>query len=98
MPEEVRGVWVTDEPRYADRAFQLDADMVIFDTGESLAVHPLQAIDTTRSAEGTLLELRYRSEGLLYAFDLFYRTDTETTIRFKNQPEITWRRTDRPLY
>ncbi len=100
IPEPVRGVWVTDEGRYQGRGFQLDKDVVMFAIGRGkVTVHRLQAIDTTRTDDTTLFELRYRlGTGHVYAFDFYYHDGPDPVIRFKHQPEIEWRKTDRPLY
>lgn len=99
MPEEMRGYWATEDPRYEDRGFQLDEDFVIFYTGdETLRAERLQSVDTTSQGDDVLYELRYRSAGgQLYYFDFLYDRP-ESTIRFKNQQDIVWRKAGAPPY
>lgn len=100
IPQQLRGYWITDAPQYEDRGFQLDANGVVFYTGDgTFRAERLQSIDTTSQGGGVLYELRYRSaEGPLYYFDFLYRQQPEPTIRFKNQQSIVWKKTDAPPY
>ena len=100
VPEGMRGTWVTSDTRYADRAFRLEADRVVFYLGDgAVTSHTLVAIDTTVQEEGVLYALEYRSAaGHVYRFDLLYGLPPHGTIRFRNQRELIWRKTNTPPY
>lgn len=98
IPQELQGYWATDDTRYVNRAFRLDGERVVFFTGGgTFTVQRLVSIDTANQGDETLFELRYRSPNAdLYYFDFLFQDAPEPTIRFKNQPSITWRKTGEP--
>lgn len=101
LPPEIRGLWITNDPRYDDRALELQADAVVFHTGGIFGIsahHIRQGRRRDGNRPGTLYELRYRSDSpaVLYTFAFYYRSEDGGKIRFENQPGIVWSRADQP--
>ena len=102
-PAEIQWSCVTSEPKYADRAFEIHEESLIFHTGEgTFTLHEYQSISAdsdVEDVEGTLYKIEYLGpEGGLYVFSVVLRP-ADSTIIFLNQPEIVWTRgTAPPLY
>lgn len=99
FPAELRGRWITDNPRYQDRMLEIQADAVVFYTGGvfGLSAHRIrQARRRPGNRPGTLYEIRYRSNSPdeLYTFAFYYRSANGGEIRFENQPQIVWTRAE----
>jgi hypothetical protein len=103
VPAEIQGSWVTSEPKYADRAFEILEESLIFHTGEGgFTLHQYRAISVDSDVEdvvGTLYEIEYLGpEGGLFTFSVVLRP-ADGTIIFLNQPDMVWTRgTAPPLY
>ena len=95
VPQELRGRWVTDEPRYGDRAFEITGERLRFHQGEDQStVHPIHSLErgVASQAGGVLYEFRYRGAGEeLFRFAVRYLEDRDVLV-LQNQPEIVWRR------
>jgi hypothetical protein len=103
VPAEIQGSWVTSEPKYADRAFEILEESLIFHTGEggwTLNKYRTISVETdVEDVEGTLYQIEYLGpEGGLFTFSVVLRP-ADGTIIFLNQPDIIWTRgTAPPLY
>ncbi len=96
-PEEIRGAWRTDAPGYADRGMEILEKALAFDVGGGdFTVQVIRSIETSPAPEGTDYEIEYRNrEGGIFTLSFTYRP-ADTTIVFRNQPELIWVRNPRP--
>ncbi len=94
VPRDLIGVWRTTTEPYADRSFEINADEVLFGTGEGgLDTYRITKIKTEKDPreQATLYILCYKTiEGQEYKFSFYYDPANHGTIRFKNQPEMVW--------
>jgi len=93
VPVNIRGVWVTDDPDYADQKLELMEEAVLFYT-EERAFDPyiIKGIQVVVEEEGTAYEIQHSGwDGGDMVLSLFVRTG-DTTLVFKNQPFRVWRR------
>lgn len=97
IPPELHGTWRTDEPRYASRRFELLADQVVFQVGDSamnVERHVVSRVKRSKSARGSLYRVLYNgADGELYQFSF---TFDNQYIRFANQPDFAWSRSGPP--
>jgi hypothetical protein len=92
MPAELLGVWNTTDARYADRAFEIKTDSLIFHTGDgSFTQHSIKRVNVVREDSVPLYTVDYLIGDDLYTFS-FYYDRTPDTIRFQNQSEMKWTR------
>jgi hypothetical protein len=93
IPEALRGEWRTTDARYEDRGFVLSAKTVVFNTGQhTFAAHPIVAMDSIVEPGLIHFRLLYTAGSTdLFHFDFSY-DPMDDAIRFRNQPEIVWRR------
>jgi len=92
-PEEIRGVWASDNANYAGRDMEILEEAFLFDTGDG-AFEPyiIRGIVVEQEDDGTLYDFEYSGwEGGILNFSFKYRPG-DSTIVFKNQPRIVWRR------
>lgn len=94
VPEELIGVWVTDDPKYFDHPFEIKKDTVIFEQGQGyfdFDVFPIVGVKRTDS-EGTPLYIIYYAVpgGKQFEFSFYYTPANGGEIRFRNQPHMKW--------
>lgn len=96
LPNELLGIWRTDNPQYKGRYMKVDAQFVVLGVGEDKPV-PRKVVEITKSSEGieTLYTLKTneKDEGE-YSFSFYYSPADGGTIRFKNQPQLIWKKRD----
>ena len=94
IPEELIGVWVTKDPNYFDRPFEIKKNTVIFEQGLGYLdfdVFPIEGGKKTELEGKTLYTIYYTiPSGKKFEFSFFYSAANGGIIRFKNQPEMTW--------
>jgi len=94
VPEELIGVWVTKDPNYVDRPFEIKKNTVIFEQGLGYLdfdVYPIAGVKKTESEGQTLYIIYYTiPSGKKFEFSFFYSAANGGEIRFKNQPEMLW--------
>jgi hypothetical protein len=94
VPEELIGVWVTKNPDYSDRPFEIKKNTVIFEQGLGYLdfdVFPIAGVKKTEYEGQTLYTIYYNiSSGKKFEFSFFYSAADGGEIRFKNQPEMVW--------
>ncbi len=90
LPAEVLGRWATAEPRYADRFFEIQPEILRFGTGgNSSEVYSIRRIDTEPHPRGRLFRLTYLVDGEDMQFAFHYDAAT-STIRLYNQSGFEW--------
>jgi hypothetical protein len=92
VPVELIGRWTTDDPRYADRALEIDAERIAFGTGPGLRLtYRVQGIEREADAtNGTLIRLYYDAPGEPERA-LQLRLPTAGRLRLENHSEL-WTR------
>ena len=94
VPEELIGVWVTDDPIDAYHLFEIKEDTLIFeqDLGYfDFDVFPIVGLDKSGENGDTLYIIYYLiASGRKFEFSFYYTPTEGGVIRFKNQPEMKW--------
>lgn len=94
VPEELIGVWVTKDPNYFDRPFEIKKNTLIFEQGLGYLdfdVFPIEGVKKFESEGKTLYIIYYAiPSGKKFEFSFYYSAENGGIIRFKNQPEIIW--------
>ena len=94
VPEELIGVWVTDDPKYADHPFEIKKETLIFEQGQGYLdfdVFPIVGLEETDAGGNTLYVIHYvLPAGNKFEFSFYYASAEGGVIRFKNQPEMKW--------
>ena len=94
-PAEIEGRWTTtDDPRYADRAFEItDRLLYLLLGGDTFAVHRINSVEL-RHDDLPLYSLQYRGdENELYSFRFYLSQEDGGTLIFPNQLNMKWHRT-----
>ena len=94
VPDELIGTWVTNDPDYFDRPFEIKRNTVIFEQGLGyfdFDVFPIANVEKVDS-EGRILYTIYYviPSGRKFEFSFYYTSANGGEIRFKNQPEMLW--------
>jgi hypothetical protein len=94
VPEELIGVWVTDDPKYVDHPFEIKKDTLIFEQGLGFFdfdVFPIGNLEKMDEDGNTLYIIHYLlPAGRKFEFSFYYAATEGGVIRFKNQPEMKW--------
>jgi len=94
VPEELIGVWVTDDPKYLDHPFEIKRNTLIFEQGLGyfdFAVFPIVDLEETDAGRDTLYIIYYLiPTGRKFEFSFYYAPTQGGVIRFENQPEMKW--------
>ena len=94
VPEELIGVWVTKDPNYLDRPFEIKKNTLIFEQGLGYLdfdVYPILGVKKTESEGQTLYTIYYTiPSGKKFEFSFYYSPANGGEIRFKNQPKMLW--------
>ena len=96
IPEGIFGKWQTEDPRYADRYFELYAAHVTFGFGEGkTAVYELVRIDRAPGEKPSEYNLIFADEdGNRYSQSFYFAEKSPSVLRFKNRDEIEWQKVD----
>ena len=94
IPEELIGVWLTKDSRYANYPFEIKKNTVIFEQGLGYLdfdVYPIAGVKKTELEGQTLYIICYTlTSGKEFEFSFYYSAANGGEIRFKNQPEMLW--------
>ena len=94
VPEELIGVWVTDDPKYVDHPFEIKKETLIFEQGQGYLdfdVFPIVDLEKTDADGDTLYIIHYLLPvGKKFEFSFYYASAEGGVIRFKNQPDMKW--------
>ena len=94
VPEELIGVWVTKNPLYSDRPFEIKKNTIVFEQGLGYLdfdVFPIAGVKKTEDEGQTSYTIYYTTaSGKKFEFSFYYSAENGGIIRFKNQPEIKW--------
>ncbi len=95
-PPDITGRWFTDDPEYADRAFEISERFLYLLVGvDSFVVHRIDRV-VIAEAELPLYTIEYEAdEGAVLNFHFFLSQEDGGTILFRNQTHMKWRRDPR---
>ncbi|MCZ6917157.1 MAG: hypothetical protein O7I93_10305 [Gemmatimonadetes bacterium] len=90
---EILGTWTTTDQRYADRGFRLtDSTLTLYTGTQDSILHQIERVVGEEDFPGKFSYTIFHSlYGTEYEFSFHYE-QADTTIQFKNQPEMTWRK------
>ncbi len=82
-----------DDPRYADRAFEITEDFLyLLQGGDTFAVHTIREVLITEDdLPGYSIEYR-GDEGALFLFRLYLSQEDGGTLFLQNQMDMKWHR------
>jgi hypothetical protein len=93
IPDEIIGTWYTTASDYADRAFEIRKNALVFYvTEDQWDVHLIDKVETEDLGGGTLFTLVYDDEGATTEFSFYFDPKRDGVIRFHNQREMEWKR------
>ena len=90
----IEGRWTTtDDPRYADRAFEITKDFLyLLQGGDTFSIHRIRDVEITDD-DLPRYTIEYREEeGGLVSFQLYLSQEDGGTLFFTNQMNMKWRR------
>ena len=91
-PEELVGMWVTENPGYSDRAFVIDHDHIELHLGAEGGIqsHPILSIREVQTPDSWAYEIDYgTSEG---ERTLAVHLHPDGALRLRNPADMVWRR------
>ena len=91
-PQELIGVWVTAERRYADRSFEVRRDSILFGRGEHTSGAYHRLLDTQpvgEAANPRRYRLLYEEfDGATASVEIDYSSQPRPSLQFSNRREI----------
>lgn len=95
VPDELIGVWVTDDVRYEGRFLKLEAQKIHFGLGgDQASENPIINVETTLEDGTSIYRIHYLSpEGLEYSQTLYYEPRSGE-MRYKNRPSVIWKKVE----
>lgn len=95
VPTTLIGEWVSSDPRYDDRVFEIDPVSVNFGTpGAKVTVGFIKSVDSESDAGKTLYTIQYVANDLPGQISFYYDTEKGESIYFKSRQNVFW--TKRP--
>jgi hypothetical protein len=95
VPDELIGVWTTDEPKYIDSCLEITRETIVFKTGENyFDKNTVTDIDRLVDKERISYKISYENaQGDDYELYLYYyKSGNQDIVRFKNQKQIDWKK------
>ena len=91
LPEDMLGVWITSDPKYADRSFEIGRTELTLQVGkDSFVNHVIDRVELDERGGAELYTVHYLDDsGVEYELAFYYQTDE---IRLKNQRTMMWRK------
>ncbi|MCP4546262.1 MAG: hypothetical protein GY835_07340 [bacterium] len=98
LPEELVGIWVTDDVRYEDRYLKLSVSTVIFGQGETdMDIGFISNVELQELEDERLYTIQYHRTGEEgSSISLIVAPDNSDSLRFRNQRHIVWTRSTAP--
>lgn len=95
VPDTLVGEWVSSDPRYDDRVFEIDPVSVNFGTpGSHVTVGFIKSVDAQPDAGKTLYTITFVANDLPGQITFYYDTQNGESLYFKNRQNVFW--TKRP--
>jgi hypothetical protein len=96
VPEELRGTWISDDPRYAGRELEFGSNLVMLGTGEAAGRETYPVYDVRRQAGAGVT--RYLITYLIGRDDVtlsvIYRPGRTPSLELVNPTGVVWRRVE----
>ena len=93
-PASIEGRWTTtDDPRYADRAFEIRNNFLyLLQGGDTFAIHKIRDVEVIDD-DLPRYTIEYRGdEGDLFSFRVYLSQEEGGTLYLANQMNMKWRR------
>lgn len=95
VPDALVGEWVSSDPRYDDRVFEIDRISVNFGTpGAKVTVGFVNSVTAEQDGARTLYTINYVANNLPGQISFYYDTEKGESLYFKNRQTVFW--TKRP--
>jgi hypothetical protein len=92
LPDQLRGVWKTDEANHSDRFMELSLVSVSFGTGNgTVSTGFIQNLAVVPEGPRTLYTVTYRGDEGDQELSFYYQP-ADATLRLKNQSGAVWRK------
>jgi hypothetical protein len=96
LPHELLGIWRTDVPAYKGKFMKLDEKYLVLGVGDEKVV-PRKIEEVSYTTEGKeklyTVKTNEKDEGE-YTISFYFNPAEGGTIRFKNQPQLQWKKRD----
>ncbi len=92
-PRELVGTWASDDPLYADRTLEIQANRIYFGTGGTEAPEPLTSVRVRweEAAGHTLYSIEYQSlDGAEFTLPVQF-SPSSGELRLANRDKVVWR-------
>ena len=91
-PEELVGMWVTENPGYSDRAFVIGYDHIELHLGEEGGIrsHPILSIRAVQGLDSWAYEIKYGTSGGDRTMAVHLHPDG--VLRLRNPAHMVWKR------
>jgi hypothetical protein len=99
--DDLRGVWITTQPRYKDRYLQFADGTITFGWGDAgEGSYAIKHIESEPAGKKTLVHVRYIDRSATpYRLNFYYEWRGSGEIRIKNQKGVFWYRSgSQPTY
>ena len=91
LPPSLIGTWVTDNERYADRAFVIGQDDLELHVGDGIiSYHAILSVRETEEADHWVYQIAYSSQDGNALLEVFLHADG--ILRLKNPNDVVWTR------
>lgn len=88
-PPSLIGTWVTENERYADRAFVISQDDIEFHVGDgAVTYHPILSVQEVETADHWAYQISYASPDGVAVLEVFLHADG--ILRMKNPNYVVW--------
>ena len=94
LPGKLYGEWVTTNPKYANRFFELEKRLITIGIDENdFDLYSISKIEKTDLKKGSLYTVTYReSLNSELTFSFYYDPSNGDVVRLKNQKNIEWKK------
>jgi hypothetical protein len=94
IPENLFGVWRTDDPRYRGRSIQLGKDNVVIGTGDDKpSIELVESVRIRPAGEDTTYSIHCRTtDGTQHLLTLSFNPNGDGEIRLSHPQNIVWKR------
>jgi hypothetical protein len=93
VPDTLVGEWVSSDPRYDDRVFEIDPVSVNFGTpGAKVTVGFVKSVTAEQDGGRTLYTIAFVQNNLPSQVSFYYDTSNGESIYFKNRQNVYWTR------
>lgn len=92
-PPSLVGRWVTDDPRYQDRAMEFTEESLILHTGDGTnSFNGIQELRAQDGAGRTAITVSYHGPAGAGEITVFVPDANNNTLTMQNRPNVVWRR------